>query len=61
MKYYVSQAKEKVEEVKNAIKAKEDEISDHDNFFTQFKDYISGFKGALDSVPGEGKDYAALE
>ena len=49
-KFAVDRAKEQVVAVEAQIAAKQAEIADHDSFFGQWSDYISGIKDSIEGV-----------
>lgn len=51
----VELAREQVKAVEKEIERKQEEIEDHDSFFGQFKDYLSGAKKALEGLTKESK------
>lgn len=54
---YVQQAEIQVQQVKDAIAAKENEIEEHAGFCGQVKDFFSGIKDFFGSVPEKASDY----
>jgi len=50
--YDVMVAKQQVEQVEAAIAAKKAEIAEHDEFWTQLGDFVSGFKDTITGIPG---------
>lgn len=51
----VELAREQVKAVEKQIEQKQEEIEDHDSFFGQFEDYLSGAKTALEGLTKAGK------
>lgn len=54
----VELARQQVKAVEKEIERKQEEIEDHDGFFGQFKDYLSGAKKALEGLTKESKSPA---
>ena len=54
---YLAQTKIQVQQVQDAIKAKKDEIADHNSLCGQMKDFFSGLAGFLGAVPGEAMGF----
>src|SRR5262249_52366220 len=51
----VTQAQLQLNQVNSSIAAKEGEIADHDSFFTQFSDYVSGMIKTVKDLPDDTK------